>query len=143
MFWRNSKGELKKIILFQPVFSSFFAYGMDMVDKIEKNLEMFSCAQDETVLIWLEQLPLIRNLDVLDPAVKERYRAVTDKFIYEAKGVFVSETISDGRYGIVSFIEHLESKGIRKGANCEKIVIEIADAYYGDGDYVAMATLPL
>lgn len=135
--WYTSGGKIKKIILYQPVFSSFYEYGIDIIGKIEKNLEIFKDASDDIVVIWLEQLPIKRDLNKLDKMVVKKYRGVVEKFVSEDYGIFVSDSIFDGKYNLSDFLQRLEDAGIRKEATLERIVIEISDAYYGDGDYVA------
>ena len=135
--FRKPNGDFKKIILFQPVFSSFYEYGIDVIRKIKKNLDVFKSVKDDIVLIWLEQLPLKNNLNKLNKEVFEEYHRVVNSFISEERGVFLSDISSPNRYDISSFIEYIEEKEIRKGATLERIAIEISDAYYGDNDYVA------
>lgn len=135
--FRKPNGDFKKIVLFQPIFSSFFEYGANMICKIQKNLDVFRGADDDIVVIWLEQLPLKTDLDKLNKSVSEEYRKVVNKFVSEERGVFLSDMSSKNRYDISSFIEYLETEGNRKGATIERIAIEISDAYYGDSDYVA------
>lgn len=135
---QDELGEIpKKLILYQPVFSSFVEYGERMLEKLERNLKIFKDSSDSIVLIWLEQRPLKQDLVKIDEKVAAEYRKLVDEFIQEGYGVFISDFVSDNEYKLPSFVTFLENEGIRKGATLERIAIEICDAYYGDGDYVA------
>lgn len=135
--FKKPNGDFKKIILFQPIFSIFYEYGTNVICKIKRNLDVFKSAEDDIVLLWLEQLPLKTDLDKLNMSVAEEYRNIVNEFISEERGIFLSDVPSKNKYDISSFIEHLEAEGNRKGATIERIAIEISDAYYGDSDYVA------
>lgn len=135
--WLNGAGKNKKVILYQPVFSSFVEYGEGMLEKIKRNLQVFENAKDEVVLLWLEQLPLKRDLAKINTGVAAGYRKMVEDFVSSGEGVFISDAVSDNEYKLSLFLEYLENEGLRKGATLERIAIEISDAYYGDGDYVA------
>ena len=135
--WINSTGKNKKIILYQPVFSSFVEYGEEMLDKIKRNLQVFYDNRNEVILIWLEQLPLKRDLSKINADVATKYRKMVEDFVSSGEGIFISDFVSDNEYQLLLFLDFLEERGVRKGATLERIAIEISDAYYGDGDYVA------
>lgn len=135
--WLNPEGKSKKVILFQPVFSSFVAYGEHILEKLQRNLKIFAEHADSIVVIWLEQEPLKKDLIKIEKNVANDYRKMVEEFTANGGGVFISDDAFDNGYNFGEFLSYLESEEIRKGASLERIAIEISDAYYGDGDYVA------
>ena len=113
--WRNilfkSNGELKKVVLFQNAVCSFYQNKDKALAKLEHVLQTFFDNREDVALIWRPHPSIAAFSSIFGYTMMEKYRGIIKKYREGAWGIFDDSDNPD-------------------------LVINLADAYYGDPDPV-------
>lgn len=110
-FFKDEGGEFKKTILYGTSFGVLYGYGRKALDKIRESLEEFQ--KSNLALIWRADPLIEQNESLLDKEVFEEYKKLKEEYENEKFGI-----LDDGSH--------------------DDITVVLADAYYGDGQNMAM-----
>lgn len=117
---RKPSGEQKKIILYNTSVSALLEHGEDMIDKIQRVLQIFKENIEEAALLWRPH-PLIQaTIESMRPMLWGKYQDVVEGYKAEGWGIYDDSAelnraiaLSDGYYGdSSSLIQLCKSSGI-------------------------------
>ena len=110
----RADGSRRKVILYNTGLTAMLEQNEAMLDKIERNLEVFREHREDVVLLWRPHPLLESTLQSMRPELLARFKTIVDAYRNEALGIYDDSAeldraiaLSDAYYGDPSSVVHL------------------------------------
>lgn len=110
----RADGSKKKVIFYNTSVSALLQSDELMLDKIERNLDLFKEWQDDVVLLWRPHPLYEATLNSLRQGFLDRYHGIVERYLEEDLGIFDDSSelyraiaVSDAYYGDESSVVQL------------------------------------